>query len=125
VARVTPFLAPMTGKLVDFGERVEAASAMELMGNTFLMGFTAAVGDLIGLGKALGFPAEDAVQLFDHFNPGTTIGARAKRMAFGSYAQPSWELAMARKDARLVTAEADARASSSRRRPSSPQRWTR
>jgi 3-hydroxyisobutyrate dehydrogenase len=107
VERVTPLLGPMTGKLVDFGERVEAASAMKLMGNTFLMGFTAAVGDLIGLGKALGFPAEDAVKLFDHFNPGTTVGARAKRMASGNYAQPSWELAMARKDARLVAEEVD------------------
>jgi len=107
VARVTPMLAAMTGKLVDFGERAEAASAMKLMGNTFLMGFTAAVGDLIGVGKALGFSAEDAIQLFEHFNPGTTIGARAKRMASGSFAQPSWELAMARKDARLVQAEVD------------------
>lgn len=109
VARVTPMLAPMTGKLVDFGERLEAASAMKLMGNTFLMGFTAAVGDLIGLGKALGFAAEDAIQLFEHFNPGSTVGARAKRMARGDYSTPSWELAMARKDARLVQ-EAVARA---------------
>lgn len=107
VARVTPLLTPMTGKLVDFGERVEAASAMKLMGNTFLMGFTAAVGDLIGLGKALGFTASEAIALFDHFNPGATVGARAKRMASGDYSQPSWELAMARKDARLVQAEVD------------------
>jgi 3-hydroxyisobutyrate dehydrogenase len=107
VARVTPLLTPMTGKLVDFGDRVEAASAMKLMGNTFLMGFTAAVGDLIGVGKALGFAAEDAIELFDHFNPGTTVGARAKRMASGEYAQASWELAMARKDARLVAEEVD------------------
>ncbi|MFT3694971.1 MAG: NAD(P)-dependent oxidoreductase [Kofleriaceae bacterium] len=107
VARVTPLLQPMTGKLIDFGERIEAASAMKLMGNTFLMGFTAAIGDLIGLGKALGFSATEAIALFDHFNPGSTVGARAKRMAGGDYSQPSWELAMARKDARLVQAEVD------------------
>lgn len=107
VERVKPFLATMTGKLIDFGERVEAAAAFKLMGNTFLMGFTAAIGDLIGLGKALGFAPTEAIGLFEHFNPGAMTAVRAKRMASGDYAQPSWELAMARKDARLVQEEVD------------------
>src|ERR1041385_970623 len=50
--------------------------------------------DLIGLGKALGFSAAEAITLFEHFNPGAMTGARSKRMASGDYAQPSWELAM-------------------------------
>lgn len=107
IERVKPLLAPMTGKLIDLGERVDAAAAFKLMGNTFLMGFTAAIGDLIGLGKALGFSATEAITLFEHFNPGAMTGARSKRMASGDYAQPSWELAMARKDARLVQEEVD------------------
>lgn len=107
VARVTPLLAPMTGKLVDLGERVDAAAAMKLMGNTFLMGFTAAIADLLAVGKACGVAPADAIALFDHFNPGSFTAARAKRMAGGDYATPSWELAMARKDARLVAAEAE------------------
>jgi 3-hydroxyisobutyrate dehydrogenase len=107
IERVKPLLAPMTGKLIDLGERVDAAAAFKLMGNTFLMGFTAAIGDLIGLGKALGFSAAEAITLFEHFNPGAMTGARSKRMASGDYAQPSWELAMARKDARLVQEEVD------------------
>jgi 3-hydroxyisobutyrate dehydrogenase len=107
VARVTPLLQPMTGKLIDFGERVDAAAAFKLMGNTFLMGFTAAIGDLIGLGKAIGIPASQAITLFDHFNPGAMTPARAKRVASGDYSSASWELAMARKDARLVQAELD------------------
>jgi 3-hydroxyisobutyrate dehydrogenase len=107
VERAKPLLAPMTGKLIDLGERVDAAAAYKLMGNTFLMGFTAAIGDLIGLGKALGVAPGDAISLFEHFNPGTSTTARAKRMASGDYGQPSWELAMARKDARLVQAEVD------------------
>jgi 3-hydroxyisobutyrate dehydrogenase len=102
VERVTPLLSPMTGKLIDLGERVDAAAAFKLMGNTFLMGFTAAIGDLIGLGTALGFAPADAISLFDHFNPGSFTAARAKRMASGDYASASWELAMARKDARIV-----------------------
>lgn len=107
IERVKPMLAAMTGKLIDLGARVDAAAAFKLMGNTFLMGFTAAIGDLIGLGKALGFSAAEGITLFDHFNPGAMTGQRSKRMASGDYAQPSWELAMARKDARLVQGEVD------------------
>ena len=105
VARVTPLLTPMTGKLVDFGERVDAAAAFKLMGNTFLMAFTAGIGELLGLAKAVGVAPAEAITLFEHFNPGTFTAARAKRMAEGEFSQPSWELAMARKDARLVQEE--------------------
>jgi 3-hydroxyisobutyrate dehydrogenase len=107
VERVKPLLAPMTGKLVDFGDRVDAAAAFKLMGNTFLMAFTAGIGEMLGLAKAVGVTPAEAITLFEHFNPGTFTAARAKRMASGDYSQVSWELAMARKDARLVQAEVD------------------
>ena len=105
VAAATPLLAPMTGKLVDLGERVDAAACFKLMGNLFLMAFTAGIADMLGLAKALGVPAAEAVTLFEHFNPATTIGGRAKKMVDQAFTPPSWELAMARKDARLVEAE--------------------
>lgn len=108
VERARPLLAPMTGKLVDLGERVDAAAAFKLMGNLFLMALTAGCADLLALAKAMDVPATEAATLFEHFNPGTTIGARIKRMTDAQFAQPSWELAMARKDARLMQAEADA-----------------
>ena len=107
VASATPLLAPMTGKLVDLGVRVDAAACFKLMGNLFLMAFTTGIADMLGLAKALGVPGAEAVALFEHFNPAATIGARAKRMLDGAFATPSWELAMARKDARLVQAEVD------------------
>ena len=107
VAAATPLLAPMTGKLVDLGERSDAAACFKLMGNLFLMAFTTGIADMLGLAKALGIPGPEAAALFEHFNPATTIGARAKRMTDGAFANPSWELAMARKDARLVQAEVD------------------
>lgn len=105
VERVTPLLAPMTGKVVDFGDRPDAAAAFKLMGNTFLMAFTAGISDMLGLAKACGIGASEAAGLFEHFNPGTLTLARARRMAGGEFGQPSWELAMARKDARLVEGE--------------------
>ena len=105
VAAATPLLAPMTGKLVDLGERVDAAACFKLMGNLFLMAFTTGIADMLGLAKALHIPPVDAISLFDHFNPATTIAGRAKKMIDQAFTPPSWELAMARKDARLVQNE--------------------
>lgn len=105
VERVKPLVTPMTGKVLDFGERPDAAAAFKLMGNTFLMAFTAGIGDMLGLAKACGIAADEAAGLFEHFNPGTFTLPRARRMAGGEFAKPSWELAMARKDARLVDGE--------------------
>jgi 3-hydroxyisobutyrate dehydrogenase len=105
--RVKPLLAPMTGKLVELGPRVDAAAAFKLLGNLFLMAFTAGCAEVLGLAKAMGVPPEEAARLFEHFNPAASIGARFKRMLDGAFDQPSWELAMARKDARLAQAEVD------------------
>lgn len=102
VEPLRPELAKMTGKLVDLGEHVDRAAAIKLMGNLFLMAFTVGIADMFALGKQLGVSPADAAGLFEHFNPGVTIGARAKRMASGHYDEASWELAMARKDARLM-----------------------
>jgi 3-hydroxyisobutyrate dehydrogenase len=106
VERVKPLLAPMTGKVVDLGTRPDAAAAFKLLGNCFLMFMTAGLADMFTLAKALDVPPADAAALFDHFNPGATIGGRAKRMLEAEFANPSWELAMARKDARLMLEEA-------------------
>lgn len=107
VARVTPMLAPMTGKLVDLGARVDAAAAMKLVGNLLLMAITAGFTDMLALGKAMGTSPADIANLLSHFNPGAALPARWKRMTDADYANPSWELAMARKDARLMIEETD------------------
>lgn len=109
---LAPELSKMTGKLVYLGSPPELAASMKLLGNLFLMSVTGGLADMFALAKALGVPAVDAKHLFDFFNPGITIGARANRMLEGDYAHPSWELSMARKDARLMM-EAAARGASS------------
>lgn len=106
VDRVRASLAAMTGKLVELGPRPEAAAAFKLLGNTFLMFLTSGLADFLMLAKATAVAPSDAATLFDAFNPGATISARLKRMLDGDFATPSWELAMARKDARLVMEEA-------------------
>ena len=97
-----PVLSPMTGKLLDLGERPDAASAFKLLGNLFLICMTGGIVDMLALAKALEVPAAEAASLFDHFNPGVLIPGRAKRIVEASFADPSWELKMARKDARLM-----------------------
>jgi 3-hydroxyisobutyrate dehydrogenase len=106
VAAATPVLAPMTGKLVDLGPRVDAAAAFKLLGNLFLMALTAGFTDMLALGRAMGVEPKDVATLFDHFNPGASVPTRFKRMTDADYDHPSWTLAMARKDAGLMQGEA-------------------
>jgi 3-hydroxyisobutyrate dehydrogenase len=106
VARITPMLKPMTGKLVDLGERVDAAAAFKLLGNLFLISLTAGFTDMLALAKAMDISPTEVAKLFEHFNPGAAVPARFKRVIDADYDHPSWELSMARKDARLMQAEA-------------------
>jgi 3-hydroxyisobutyrate dehydrogenase len=103
---LAPELAKMTGKLVWLGEPPERAAGMKLLGNLFLMCFTTGLAETLSLAKAIDVPAADVASLFAEFNPGLTLGARLERMLGGDYSQPSWELSMARKDARLMLDEA-------------------
>ncbi|HEY2368466.1 MAG TPA: hypothetical protein VGH87_18845, partial [Polyangiaceae bacterium] len=100
-----PFLSKMTGKLVYLGEAPERAAAFKLMGNAFLMAMTAGIADVLAIAKATHVSPNDAVALFEHFNPGAFVPVRAKRMATGQFSEASWELSMARKDARLMIEE--------------------
>ena len=104
--RLRPELEPMTGKLVYLGPHVDRAAAFKLMGNLFLTFVTAGLTDLLALEKALGVATHEAASLFDFFNPGAAIPARAARLIEGDFENASWELTMARKDARLMNDEA-------------------
>lgn len=96
-----PVLAGMTGKVLNFGTETGRAAAVKLVGNNFLVAFTAGIADTLGLAKSLSVPLSDLNTLFDSWNPGAMLPARLKRMTSGDYSQPSWELNMARKDTQL------------------------
>ena len=106
VESLTPALSAMTGKLHNLGERPDAAASFKLLGNLFLMFLTTGLADLLALAKALDVTPADASKLFDMFNPGATVGARMKRMTDAKFEDASWELSMARKDARIMMEEA-------------------
>ncbi|HTM93528.1 MAG TPA: NAD(P)-dependent oxidoreductase [Flavisolibacter sp.] len=98
IIKLQPHLSKMTGKLLHFGNEVGKAAAIKLLGNAFLVCFTAGIRDTLALSKALDVPVADVFSLFNEWNPATQIEARMKRMTSGDYSQPSWELNMARKD---------------------------
>ncbi|HKP56159.1 MAG TPA: NAD(P)-dependent oxidoreductase [Polyangiales bacterium] len=104
--RLEPELSRMTGKLVYLGEEPDRAAAFKLLGNSFLMFMTAGFADFFALAKATGVSAKDAAGLFQFFNPAVTLPARVARVMSADFGNPSWELQMARKDARLMLEEA-------------------
>ncbi len=95
-------LERMTGKLIYLGEEAERAASFKLLGNLFLMFITSGLADVLTLAKALGIKPEETVKLFEFFNPAVTLGPRIARILAANFTQPSWELGMARKDARLM-----------------------
>jgi 3-hydroxyisobutyrate dehydrogenase len=106
---LSPELSKMTGKLLYLGPELDRAAGFKLLGNAFLMFMTAGLGDFFALAKALGIASTDAATLFQFWNPGSTIPARTERILAGNFASPSWELQMARKDARLIMEQSVAR----------------
>jgi 3-hydroxyisobutyrate dehydrogenase len=107
VDRFSPLLAKMTGKLLDFGPETGRAAAMKLLGNLFLIAFTAGIADTLMLAKGMHVPLSDLSMLFDNWNPAAMLPNRMKRMTSGDYSNPSWELSMARKDTGLFLQEAE------------------
>lgn len=99
-------LQRMTGNVVYLGAAPERAAAFKLFGNLTLIGIMGVLGDLNRLAHAVGITTEDAFSLFKHFNPGQSLPARAARIASGDFAKASFEMAMARKDVRLMVEEA-------------------
>jgi 3-hydroxyisobutyrate dehydrogenase len=95
-------LQRMTGQVLNFGDQEGKAAGMKLIGNLFLQALTLGLSDALALAKALKIDTDDLFTLFESWNPGSVVPARITRMTSGNYSQPSWELNMARKDARLM-----------------------
>jgi len=99
--KLEPELAKMTGQLLHFGTEPGKAAAIKLTGNAFLVCFTAGLRDTLAVSKSVGLSVSDLFTLFSSWNPGAQLEPRLKRMTAADYTNPSWELAMARKDTGL------------------------
>ena len=101
-----PALQQMTGTVHYMGAAPERAAAFKLFGNLTLLGILGVLGDVNRLAHAVGISTDEAFGLFKQFNPGQMLPARAASIAAGDYSNPSFEVAMARKDVRLMIEEA-------------------
>ena len=99
---LTPALSAMTGKVWYTGERPELAAFFKLAGNAVYLTLTGAMGDLLAMGRQSGVTAEQIVGLFEVFKPGAALPFLGQRVAKAGEGPPSFELAMARKDVRLM-----------------------
>lgn len=99
-------LSQMTGKLINFGDEEGKAAGMKLTGNLFLLSLTAGLSDALALSKAHGIAAQEVLNLFNNWNPGSMVPARLQKITEGKFNEPSWELNMARKDAGLMLSAA-------------------
>ena len=94
-------LAQMTGRLEYLGERPDLAAVNKLFGNAMIIALSSTLADILTIAKASGVKGEDAVKLLGLLDLNAMVAGRGKSMAQGKFA-PSFELAMARKDVRLM-----------------------
>jgi 3-hydroxyisobutyrate dehydrogenase-like beta-hydroxyacid dehydrogenase len=101
-AALEPSLAAMTGKVWHVGERPDLAAVYKLAGNSLFFALTAAMADVLAMGRGHGIAPEVMLRLFDVFKPGSALPWIGQRLLTAGDAPASFALAMARKDARLM-----------------------
>jgi 3-hydroxyisobutyrate dehydrogenase-like beta-hydroxyacid dehydrogenase len=102
VEALSEALQQMTGKLWYCGERPDLAAFYKLAGNGLLISLTGTMGDLLAMGESCGLDAQQVLALFEVWKPGAAISFFGQRVATAGSGPPSFELAMARKDVRLM-----------------------
>jgi len=94
-------LARMTGRLEYLGERPDIAAIDKLFGNAMIIGIAAMTADILTMAQATDVAAEDAIKLLGLLDLNAIIAGRGMNMARANFVA-SFELAMARKDVRLM-----------------------
>ena len=100
-AQLQPVLATMTGDLWYVGERTDLAASYKLFGNALLLAMAGALADVFHLADALHVERENAWMLFSRFKTENILPIRARKILAEDYTA-SFELQVARKDARLM-----------------------
>jgi 3-hydroxyisobutyrate dehydrogenase len=98
---VNTALGHMTGDVWYLGDRADLAAAYKLFGNSMLFAINAGLTDVLAMAKNLNIAGADALTLFSRFNTGLAIPMRGSKMVNADFS-PMFELAMARKDLRLM-----------------------
>ena len=99
-------LEKMGSRVEYFGERPDLAAVYKLCGNAYIIGIAALVSDVFAIASGADVMPAEALEIMGFFNPTSIIANRGKNMAAGN-TTPGFELAMARKDVRLMIETAD------------------
>jgi len=94
-------LAKMTGRIEYLGERPDLAAVEKLFGNAMIIGVSAVLADVLTIAQASDVPGEEAIKLLGLLDLNAMLSGRGRNMAKGDFT-PTFELAMARKDVRLM-----------------------
>jgi 3-hydroxyisobutyrate dehydrogenase-like beta-hydroxyacid dehydrogenase len=104
---VRPALERQAATVQYHGERPDLAAAFKLLGNCYLLGIGALISDVFAIAKGSDVAPPDVLPLLESFNVAGIVTGRGRKMAHGDFAA-SFELAMARKDVRLMMETAGA-----------------
>ena len=95
-------LARMAERVEYLGDRPDLAAVYKLCGNAFIIGMSALVADVFAVASASDVQPTDALKVVQLFDPASIISGRGKQMSSGTFTPANFELAMARKDVRLM-----------------------
>lgn len=102
-----PHLSRMASRVQYFGERPDLAAVYKLCGNAFIIGMSALVADVLAVAAGSDVDLVEAMKVISYFDPAAVITGRGRKILSADFA-PSFELAMARKDVRLMMEAAGA-----------------
>jgi 3-hydroxyisobutyrate dehydrogenase len=94
-------LARQAQRVEYLGERPDLAAVYKLCGNAFIVGLAGLVSDALTVANGAGVAPGDILKLFEFFDPSGGMRGRLQKMAARDYTL-SFEVAMARKDLRLM-----------------------
>jgi len=94
-------LSAMTARLEYLGERPDLAAVNKLLGNAMIIGMVGVLSDVLTIAQASDMPGPDAVKLLQMLDFNAMVAGRGGNMARGNF-DVSFEMAMARKDVRLM-----------------------
>jgi 3-hydroxyisobutyrate dehydrogenase len=98
--------ARMATRVEYFGERPDLAAVYKLCGNAFIVGLNALVADVFAVAAGARVAPAEALRVIQFFDPASVISGRGNKMIGGDFT-PTFELAMARKDVRLMLETSD------------------
>ncbi len=91
----------MTGRVVYFGERPDAAATFKLVGNALNLTLLGGLADAYAMAGRLGVTPAQVQQMLAGFDLSLVVAGRGARMAEGDFST-QWTLDMARKDLGLM-----------------------